>query len=198
MSQVSTTAAQEASQSIRQAVQCLAPKLRQGSLRRFSQAFWSAVCYQSGSAPWAPSPVTVAWDLVAIWLTGVVINGDGTKGTLREAAEWFLGNDESGELTEWLSAVGVREIEEALPSRLDAEVCLELLPYILDPHGPGSRLSVMRDPTTRAARVRKRAEGVFYTPDGPLVPYLLWRLGTTCWCDQQDSKSRCRLRGCMP
>ena len=165
MSQVSTTAAQEASQSIRQAVQCLAPKLRQRSLLRFSEAFWPSIWYQPGAAPWSPSPVTVAWDLVAIWLTGVVINGYGTKATLREAAEWFLGNDESGELAEWLSAADVCEVEEALPSRLDAEICLELLPYILDPHGPGSRLSVMRDPTTRAARVRKRAEGVFYTPD---------------------------------
>ena len=165
MSQVSTTAAQEVSQSIRQTVQCLAPKLRQRGLRRFTEALWSSIRYQPEPAPSNPSPVMVAWDLVAIWLTGVVINGHGTKATLREAAEWFLGNNDSCELTEWLSAADVREVEEALPSRLDAEICLEMLPYVLDPHGPGSRLSVMRDPTTRAARVRKRAEGVFYTPD---------------------------------
>ena len=165
MTQVSATAAQEASQSIRQAVQRLAPKLRQRSLRRFSEAFWSDAWDHPGSTSSNPDPVVVAWDLVATWLTGVVINGDGTKATLREAVEWFLGNNETAGLTEWLSAADVRDVEEALPSRLDAKVCLELLPYILDPHGPGSRLSVMRDPTTRAARVRKRAEGVFYTPD---------------------------------
>ena len=165
MSQVSTTAAQEISQSIRQTVQCLAPKLGQRGLRRFSEALWSSICYQPESALSNPNPMMVAWDLVAIWLTGVAINGHSTKATLREAAEWFLGNGESGELTESLSAADVREVEKVLPSRLDAEVCLELLPYILDPHGPGSRLSVMRDPTTRAARVRKRTEGVFYTPD---------------------------------
>jgi hypothetical protein len=39
-----------------------------------------------------------------------------------------------------------------------------LLPYILDPHGPGSRLSVRRRPETREARIRKRNEGIFYTP----------------------------------
>ena len=100
-----------------------------------------------------------------MWLTGVVVGGHDSKATLREAAGWFLGNDKTGGLVEWLSATDFREVEEVLPSGLDAEVCLDLLPYILDPHGPGSRLSVMRDPTTRAARIRKRAEGVFYTPD---------------------------------
>ena len=165
MSQVSTMAAQEASQSIRHAVQCLATRLKQRNLGRFSEPFWSSAWDQPGSAPSNPDPVVVAWNLVAMWMTGVVTKAQDSKATLCEAAEWFLGNEETGGLTEWLSATDVREVEEALPSGLDAEVCLELLPYILDPHGPGSRLSVMRDPTTRAARVRKRAEGVFYTPD---------------------------------
>jgi len=40
----------------------------------------------------------------------------------------------------------------------------DLLPYILEEHGPGSRASVMRDPTTAKARAAKRKEGVFYTP----------------------------------
>ncbi|HWB33597.1 MAG TPA: N-6 DNA methylase [Acidobacteriaceae bacterium] len=40
----------------------------------------------------------------------------------------------------------------------------DLLPYILDPHGPGSRLSVMRDPSTKTARAIRRVHGVFYTP----------------------------------
>ena len=34
----------------------------------------------------------------------------------------------------------------------------------LDPHGPGSRLSVMRDPKTKTARATRRVHGVFYTP----------------------------------
>ena len=40
----------------------------------------------------------------------------------------------------------------------------DLLPYILDPHGPGSRLSVMRDPRTKTARATPRVHGFFYTP----------------------------------
>ena len=40
----------------------------------------------------------------------------------------------------------------------------ELLPYVLDPHGPGSRLSVRRNAETSRAWIRKRLEGVYYTP----------------------------------
>ena len=164
MSQASTAAAQAASQSIRQTVDLLAPLLSQKSLHRFSSALWSSSHHQSESVPSCLSPIVVAWDIVAMWLTGIVANNLSIEATLREAGEWFLGGDESDVLTELLSAPGIGQAEKALPSDMNAEVCREVLPYILDPHGPGSRLSVMRDPTTRAARVRKRAEGVFYTP----------------------------------
>jgi len=40
----------------------------------------------------------------------------------------------------------------------------DMFPYILEEHGPGSRASVMRDPSTATAREAKRKEGVFYTP----------------------------------
>ena len=55
-------------------------------------------------------------------------------------------------------------VDEALAACGDALAYLELLPYVLDPHGPGSRLSIRRDAGTRSARDRKRAEGVYYTP----------------------------------
>ena len=154
-----------ASKSIRQAVDLLAQPLRQKSLHRFSDALLSSCQHQSGSVPGCISPLVVAWDIVAMWLTGVVTNNLSIEASLREAGEWFLGSENSGVSTELLSAPEVREVEKALPSGLNAELCREQLPYLLDPHGPGSRLSVMRDPTTRAARVRKRAKGVFYTPD---------------------------------
>jgi len=60
-------------------------------------------------------------------------------------------------------------------SKLEATACLnrlsvddsfrDLLPYILDPHGPGTRASVMRDPATATARARRRATGVYFTPE---------------------------------
>lgn len=40
----------------------------------------------------------------------------------------------------------------------------DLLPYIIDANGPGSRLSVRKAPSTAKSRARKKANGVFYTP----------------------------------
>lgn len=51
-----------------------------------------------------------------------------------------------------------------LRASADKSALRELMPYVLDPHGEGSRLSVRRKPKTLNARVRKRAKGVFYTP----------------------------------
>lgn len=44
------------------------------------------------------------------------------------------------------------------------EDLLELLLYVLELHGPGTRLSVMRNPSTQSARDAKRKAGVYYTP----------------------------------
>src|SRR5262249_31181270 len=82
------------------------------------------------------------------------------------AEEWFAGNHRPGlpSLAEHIApAVAGRAVRSL--SRLSCdENLLELLPYVLELHGPGSRLSVMRDPTTRTARETKRKNGIFYTP----------------------------------
>ena len=172
MSQLSTKTAQSISQSVREAVHLLAPALGQNSLHRFPEPLWAPTNREPRLAPSYRGPLEAAWDLVAIWLTRVATNNQSSDSTLREAYEWFMGGGESHESAECLSSPEVRRAEESLPFKLNAKVCLELLPYILDSHGPGSRLSVMRDPTTRAARVRKRAEGIFYTP-GDVATYMV-------------------------
>ena len=106
----------------------------------------------------------IAWNIVAMWLTGVATKSLQNSATLREAEEWFLSKDSAARLTDTLSASEVAEAERALWCGMDPETCLNQFPYILDSHGPGSRLSVMRNPETRVARARKHAEGVFYTP----------------------------------
>ena len=95
MSQASTTSAQAASQSIRQAVDLLAPLLRESSLNRFSDALWSSSHHHSGSVPSCPSPIVAAWDIVAMWLTGVVTNNLSVEAvvgcSLLLAVHWTLG-----------------------------------------------------------------------------------------------------------
>nr|WP_256490268.1 N-6 DNA methylase [Ideonella oryzae] len=56
------------------------------------------------------------------------------------------------------------EVERCLRARADAQAYSELLPYVLDPHGQASRLSVRHKPETIEARQKKKEEGVFYTP----------------------------------
>lgn len=106
-----------------------------------------------------------AWNIVSMWVAGVAAGELPRRSTLAEAEEWFSGGGFLGRrLTELPSGAALDRAEEALRFRGDADAYRQLLPYVLDPHGPGSRLSVMRDPATEASRGRKRAEGVFYTP----------------------------------
>ena len=102
-----------------------------------------------------------AWAVVSMWVVGVAVKAIPTAGSLSKAERWFSGAEG---LTTLLSAQAMRMAEDALKAEADASVYFQLLPYVLDPHGPGSRLSVRRDPETSVARARKRAEGIFYTP----------------------------------
>ena len=102
-----------------------------------------------------------AWAVVSMWVVGVAVKAVPIAGSLSEAERWFSG---MVSLTALLSGDARRRVETALRAKADATAYFELLPYVLDPHGPGSRLSVRREPDTHAARARKRAEGAFYTP----------------------------------
>ena len=113
-----------------------------------------------------PPVSRVAWHLTSIWLlartSGKLPVGFGFE----DAESWFRG--EEGGTHETLSGLEdsrrlseARELLGALELDPDFE---DLLPYILEEHGPGSRASVMRDPGAAAARAAKRDGGVFYTP----------------------------------
>ena len=106
----------------------------------------------------------LAWNIVAIWMTGVVTGNLSAWASIKEAVDWFF-VDYSNEIP--TNLLPTRESNEAgtiLIKKFDVEECYRQLPYLLDPHGPGSRLSVIRNPNTLSARIRKRADGVYYTP----------------------------------
>lgn len=107
-----------------------------------------------------------AWHLCTQWVVGSALGVLDPRLSLADASGWFTGTDANGlgHLAGKLGTRSLAEIMAALRSVAEPSALADLLPYILDPHGPGSRLSVMRDATTRAARARKRAHGVFYTP----------------------------------
>lgn len=123
------------------------------------------VCAQTFLVQRSAAEMT-AWHLCTQWIVGVALGTLRSKATLVDAAQWF-GMESSQSLTvtaRRLSAPRHRKALEYLRSIADPAALADLLPYLLDPHGPGSRLSVMRDPSTREARDRRRVQGVFYTP----------------------------------
>lgn len=104
-----------------------------------------------------------AWTVVSAWVVGVATRALPPTAGLADAMTWFFPARDAGRLSEVLCSPAVREAEHCLWKSADPRAYFELLPYILDPHGIGSRLSVRRDPGTLAARQKKRADGVFYT-----------------------------------
>ena len=105
-----------------------------------------------------------AWNLACVWL--LCRQACGEKRGLAEAEDWFRGTAvvPTARLADALSPDVRWRAEQQLGGlTLDADFW-DLLPYLLEEHGTGSRASVMRDPGTKQARDAKRKDGVFYTP----------------------------------
>ena len=87
-----------------------------------------------------------------------------SNASLREAEAWFLGCLRPPRLSGHVAELAEREAIKALETVDYDDALRDLLPYVLDAHGPGSRASVMKSPGTRKARDAKRSAGIFYTP----------------------------------
>ena len=110
-----------------------------------------------------PSFELCSWRYASAWVVGIATGGIKPGATLANSADWLCGGvcgKKEGEFWQSLQS----RTNKLLRSIEANEGLSELLPYTIDAHGPGSRLSVRRDPRTQSARTRKRAEGVFYTP----------------------------------
>jgi len=134
---------------------------------------FTAILPLNHSGPTESSPLIIlrsraegaARHISAQWILGVSLGFLTEDSDFNEALEWF---DSRNPLRAALHAIQpqtVRRALEHLAQVADPTAFADLLPYILDPHGPGSRLSVMRNPTTKLARATRRAQGVFYTPE---------------------------------
>lgn len=161
---VLTTVAEKYGEPIREAVGVLSGSLAGRNCGELREALLSPLRWQPAPDMVRTDAEMAAWAIASVWVVGVAIRAIPMTTGLRDAEQWFFRGGSSERLTDLLSGQAIDQAEKALQADADAGIYYELLPYILDPHGPGSRLSVRRDPGTQAARVRKRAEGVFYTP----------------------------------
>lgn len=149
---------------VREAVSFLAGGLFPEKLPEvFSQTFLTHAEFSQSADSLA---VRAAWNLVSMCLTARSSGRCSPRSGFQDAESWFRGN--SADTCAWLSAqVPVEclwEAEQLLNTVQFDQEFYSLLPYLLEEHGPGSRASVMKDPTTASARAAKREAGVFYTP----------------------------------
>ena len=161
---VLTTVAETYGEPIRAAVGVLSDSLKGKDCGDLRESLLSPPRRQPAPDMVRTDAEMTAWAIASIWVVGVATRAIPTTARLTDAEEWFFGGDGTGRLTDLLAAKAISRAEKTLQEYADAAIYCALFPYIVDPHGPGSRLSVKRDPATRAARMLKRAKGVFYTP----------------------------------
>ncbi len=161
-----SAAVEERAAHIRNAVNFLEPSLRTSQAESdFSSIFAPRWLGESAFAVTEPPSLRAAWALVNIAILARMAGAMPADDTLGDAEKWFFGGRR--ELPSLAAHIppdaAANSLLSILQNSLD-DAFLELLPYVLEVHGPGSRMSVMRDPTTRMARAAKRETGVFYTP----------------------------------
>jgi hypothetical protein len=105
-----------------------------------------------------------AWQLVAAWVVAIATGAISQDAGLDQAEAWFLGRHGPAGLAKFIRVETREGAEACLRESAETKAYSELLPYILDPHGQGSRLSVRKRPETAEARKEKKDAGVFYTP----------------------------------
>ena len=161
---VLTTVSEEHGRPVRAAVAVLADALQDKDCAEIHRACFSRRIREPGAWVVRSHPELLAWTLVSAWLTGFATGRITNDAGIDEAARWFFDGAPDVNPVGLVPGNAVAEADAALAECGNRLAYLELLPYVLDPHGPGSRLSVRRDAGTRSARDRKRAEGVYYTP----------------------------------
>ena len=116
-------------------------------------------------ATYATPALQAAWSLVSMYIIGRSIGVLSASASLNDAEIWFLGSiPPPSVLSDSVTEFADREAIQALSAIAYDAALRDLLPYVLDAHGPGSRASVMKDPGTQKSRRAKKATGVFYTP----------------------------------
>lgn len=106
-----------------------------------------------------------AWNSVCIRIVGRLSGSLAPSATFADAYDWFAGSSRrhSASSNPSLATAHALAIGELERIQYDSHLS-DLLPYVIDHHGPGSRASVRRNPSTSDARRRKRECGSYYTP----------------------------------
>lgn len=102
-----------------------------------------------------------SWFLVNVHIASCIYNKN--HNSLASALEWFFGS--GANIATMIYGEEYLAFASVLLSNMQVDSATEdLLPYVLEPHAPASRLSIMRKYTDTIPRMAKKKDGVFYTP----------------------------------
>lgn len=161
---VLTTVSEEYGRPVRTAVALISDALQDEDSVNVNHSYSFRGFPEPGSWVVRQHTQLLAWRLVSAWLTGFVTGRLTNRAGLMDAAAWFYDNEPDNNPVIPVPKHTLMQVDDALAVCKDSAGYLELLPYVLDPHGPGSRLSIQRDAGTQKVRNRKRTEGSYYTP----------------------------------
>jgi hypothetical protein len=153
------TAAERLALRFRSAAASIASGSDQGLAHAYAEAFGARD--QALSQLSAEGSDRAAWGLLGVWAVArIALQTPSCK--LHDAEDWFFG-DADRRLLGHVSPIAQAEAEKAVEG-LEIATLSDLLPYAIDPHGPGTRRSVIRDPSQQGAQAAKRKTGIYYTP----------------------------------
>lgn len=112
-----------------------------------------------------PDDVRLAWFLINVALTHAFVMSRERASPFQCALEWFCGDLHlSAALLACFSSEQLRAAEAEL-RRLDiSEDLLDLLPYVIEPHGHVTRNQLETSAIAKKTRNLKKGDGVYYTP----------------------------------
>jgi Eco57I restriction-modification methylase len=150
---------------VRRAVAAIQPHLSSSlAIRAYSELF--TLDGASPSTTTEPVEQKAAWAITSMYVLGRCLNTFDQATDPQDSERWFFRESISPKLSlcTQIPQAALHEFRTHLCEVSFDSAFVDLMPYILEPHGPGSRMSVMKDPDTHTARQRKRDKGVFYTP----------------------------------
>lgn len=134
----------------------------------------------SGRAAWFLTNIVLLWRIAGS-------RTDSQKVCVEHPISWFFGTEDdlASRLLNNFDLEAVTESFDLLNSIEIDDSLIDLLPYIIEPHDPASRLTVKRDTNTSIARKAKRESGVFYTPSdvSEFMVRQVWPEATATWLD---------------
>lgn len=169
---VLTAVSEEYGRPVRAAVSTLSDALREENCAEIYRTIFSRRTSEPG-APMDRSPAEMlAWTLVSVWLCGFVGGRVLAGSGLETGVAWFFSGMSDRNPIRFVPRLPLAKVDLALANCCDQAGYRDLLPYVLDPYGPGSRLSIRRNAATEKSRDQKRTHGVYYTP-ADLAAYMV-------------------------